>query len=275
MSRALMQALKKNDDLLSAAVRRNKGMFLAMRNDLSQFILQHQKSDGKMAQAASSMKFLESTVKEFITPMGEVRRVLDEAGQNAIEAFQGVDGAESLLQATRTEIATTIDANFDDIAKNMIGVNKNLARALKQEIAVMTLVPKSTETAARVIAEVADRSLAQAETLINTGMASVQRDLHAQALRSIPEDEAMVLYLGPDDGKTRGFCAVLAGLAIKKADIAKLKNGQRGASNVLRHGGGWNCRHRLLPITADFAEARRLRIATRSDILKANSAARR
>jgi len=275
MSRALMQALRKNDDLLSAAVRRNKGMFLAMRNDLSQFILQHQKSDGKMAQAASSMKFLESTVKEFITPMGEVRRVLDEAGQNAIEAFQGVDGAESLLQATRTEIATTIDANFDDIAKNMIGVNKNLARALKQEIAVMTLIPKSTETAARVIAEVADRSLAQAETLINTGMASVQRDLHAQALRSIPEAEAMVLYLGPDDGKTRGFCAVLAGLAIKKADIAKLKNGQRGASNVLRHGGGWNCRHRLLPITADFAEARRLRIATRSDILKANSAARR
>jgi len=270
----ILTEMRRNDKAMDELLKKYGAQIKAITPKLVEFIQQHQDSDGKFRQGVASAKFVKKILSQMGSPLTSgIDKLLSDAGAVAVESFNASPGAPSFMVGQR-EIATVVSGSFDELTSNMLGVSKDLQSALKSELLQLSLVPKSIDTSAKVLSEVIGKSIGQAKSIVNTGMSAVQRDLHEQALDALPEDEAMVLYLGPDDGETRGFCAVLAGLAIKKADIAKLKNGQRGASNVLRHGGGWNCRHRLLPITADFAEAQGMKIAKSSDITAANNAAR-
>jgi hypothetical protein len=60
------------------------------------------------------------------------------------------------------------------------------------------------------------------------------------------------LFRGPRDIKNRPFCAKTAGQVYTLAEIKKLSNGTKDLSNVLRFGGGWNCRHVWSPWPADI-----------------------
>jgi len=57
------------------------------------------------------------------------------------------------------------------------------------------------------------------------------------------------MYRGPKDIKNRKFCEAHVGKVYGLAQIAELKNGMKdGTADVLRFGGGWNCRHVWTPV---------------------------
>jgi hypothetical protein len=58
--------------------------------------------------------------------------------------------------------------------------------------------------------------------------------------------EVVYQYLGPRDQVTRPFCLRLLDRKLTLAEIRKLDNGQ--GLPVLTHGGGYNCRHRWVPV---------------------------
>ncbi|MBU8914007.1 MAG: hypothetical protein KOO61_08300 [Spirochaetales bacterium] len=61
------------------------------------------------------------------------------------------------------------------------------------------------------------------------------------------------IYIGPNDSKTRGFCAELVGGVYSRKEIEAMDNGQTG--NVLTDRGGFNCRHQWLPASDELAAA--------------------
>ena len=78
----------------------------------------------------------------------------------------------------------------------------------------------------------------------------------AQAFILTQADEAKVdnfIYIGPNDSKTRGFCAELVGGVFSRKEIEAMDNGQTG--NVLSDRGGFNCRHQWIPASDDLAAA--------------------
>lgn len=265
---AFTASVQAQDEALAKLVAEYSSKVDAMIPAMVRSIQEHQGSDGKLAQSASSARFIKRLLAQSGRPLVEgLDEFLSKAGDAALD-----DNA--LVGVGRRELGVTLKSTFDDLSKGMIRVSRGLQGALQMELATLAVVPKSHDVAARSLADTIGRSVGQAKTLVLTASSQIQRDLHTQALNQLPTDDAYVIYMGPVDGRTRPFCAALEGKAIRKQDLSRLDNGQRGASNVARHGGGWNCRHRLMPATGSLVRRRGIPIADSTTIARANAAAK-
>ena len=81
------------------------------------------------------------------------------------------------------------------------------------------------------------------------------------------------LYTGPSDGVTRNFCRALVNLVVNDQQMKQLNNNQ--GLNVITSGGGYNCRHSWSPVSEGFIKAAKLNRAKKSDIIKANTGAKK
>lgn len=131
----------------------------------------------------------------------------------------------------------------------------SLNSGLSGLLAQASTSPIPADKLASMAAQLADQPLAQASTLANTALAGMQREVTAQAAEGLPggADDALYLYLGPVDATTRPFCRKYAGKAMTGKELSKIKNGQKLA--VKSYGGGYNCRHSIIPISRAYAEA--------------------
>jgi hypothetical protein len=103
----------------------------------------------------------------------------------------------------------------------------------------------------RDLAYVLDKTQPQIETLYDTAITMYGRQV--DALLSGDDPETPFLYTGPDDEKTRDFCAERVNKVFTRAEIDAMDNGQ--LSNVFLTGGGYNCRHRFMEVSK-FSELR-------------------
>lgn len=136
--------------------------------------------------------------------------------------------------------------------KEVMGKGAPINKALVGLIQEVASSPIRPDQVARAASELIDAPIAQAKTIANTTLAGLQRQTSTQAAEALP-GEAIYLYAGPDDSATRPFCKKLVGKAITEGDLKKLKNGQ--GLPVKSYGGGYNCRHSLIPITMEYAAA--------------------
>jgi hypothetical protein len=90
----------------------------------------------------------------------------------------------------------------------------------------------------------ADKFAGHASTYADTALSVYDRTVHEQAFKAAGVDQW--LYMGPKDAKNREFCARHAGKTYTTAEVAKLDNGTK-LMPVSKYGGGWNCRHILIP----------------------------
>lgn len=240
--------------------------------DIFASINAHRDSEGKLAQTATSASFIRKLLKKASPFAKDLDKFLGGAGGAALATTKDLPFGEELATLSNKELRATIDAGRKSLFKGMNSISKQLEKRLKRELVTLSMVPKSDKTAARVIHEAIEGPLSQARTLMQTSLAGVQRDINKQTFDALPSDDAAMIYMGPNDGATRDFCRALEGKVIKKSDLGEIKNGQKGASDFRRYGGGWNCRHRLMPITLSFAKEMGMEIATQADIAKANAA---
>jgi hypothetical protein len=135
---------------------------------------------------------------------------------------------------------------------------------------------QSMERLAVDIVDTTGASVNRATTEARTALAESHRFTQEVIRKSIdPDDQMFLAYIGPLDGATRGFCDAVAGKFFKAKEFNKLDNGQGVSPRIM--GGGYNCRHRVLPMpgTADQIKALGLTRGTQSDITRANAFGRR
>lgn len=84
-------------------------------------------------------------------------------------------------------------------------------------------------------------SRAQVEALVNTALNTFSRTVTAVQAEQAPA-EALYVYAGPVDGRTRDLCLKMAAAGeLTRAEI------ERAFPGAMRDGGGFNCRHQWLP----------------------------
>ena len=106
---------------------------------------------------------------------------------------------------------------------------------------------------------------AKSRTVTNTVLAGIQR---RAAREKAGGNTRFALYIGPERDKViRPYCAALVG---KVVELDKLPPNGHGLPPT-DFAGGWNCRHSLVPVPADFDGAPR---ATAEDYAKAAAGAR-
>jgi hypothetical protein len=96
------------------------------------------------------------------------------------------------------------------------------------------------------IADLLDASGKQARTLYDTMVSTYSRQVGQIGTTGEP-DEAF-LYVGPDDEKTRDFCAERVDKVFSREEIEAMDNGQ--LPDVMLTAGGYNCRHQFRRVSA-------------------------
>ena len=93
------------------------------------------------------------------------------------------------------------------------------------------------------------RLISNIETEVNTGLQAFSRTVTLTKANDLGVDK--FLYVGPDDEITRPFCQARVGQIFTRAEIDAWDNGQGlPAATYL---GGYNCRHRLRPLSDEKA----------------------
>lgn len=270
---AAMQQTQEATDKLMGEYNRQVAQF---SSDVTQHITQHMDDSGSFKPLVRRSRFVDSLVKTK-SPMllNNIYDLLVQAGTFALGELDALPGAGDIARPSLVALETVAEENYKTIFNDMASVTTGLVDGLKAEIEHLTTHPRSFDLAAKNIASKTNHSVSQAKTLVNTGLAAVQRDVHLETLKGMPDKKRMAMYMGPGpDGVIRPFCKVLVNRVIKETDFDKLKNNQKGASSFRSNGGGWNCRHRLMPVTLAFVRRNNLKPINLTTVDKANTAAK-
>lgn len=160
-----------------------------------------------------------------------------------VRAVQGLDVDLSQVALTRLGAMQTIA--LDDLLQE----GEVVARELHRAVVRATIGKQDPARVLQEVARILDRSEARVRTLYDTTVSIYGRQVEAIAAGDDPETR--FAYVGPVDAKIRPFCLRHIGQVYTRAEIDAMDNGQ--LHNVFLTGGGWNCRHTWMEISA-FSE---------------------
>lgn len=144
-----------------------------------------------------------------------------------------VDSLETLISFDIDKVSSTVGEYVDDVRSTLM---KQVI--LGESIDVDSLVDgKSDEIKARI------------DTELNTAVAGFSRAINQKKAADAGANK--FLYEGPDDGRTRPFCAERVGKIFTLDEIKSWDNDQGLPAEIYL--GGWNCRHRLLAMSDELA----------------------
>lgn len=231
---------------------------------IKEFIRNNKLPDGTLANIALNSQIISSLLVRAGLPLwANFNDELLAMGQLAIQnlASQGLHtdllsgSAGTILNALQTDISDILDPVKDDMATQMTRLSDNLIVEVKGVLERMQVAPVGIGIASADLATRFDIAASQAKTILNTGLAAIQREANIKVgskLESVGVD-VFYVYQGPSDKVTRDFCKKIVGKALTREQIALLKNSN--GSNVFKYGGGYNCRHNWFAMSKSAIEA--------------------
>ena len=189
-----------------------------------------------------------------LTLRREIRQAITDAGLQGLVSRASIDAVSRMADAATGSRLVTAAASLGRVSPSrleamaklmradLLGVGDSLANSLWR--AAMTGLYTNTPTPKIVtaLAKVLDKSRAQAQTLFDTQVSIVGRQIVADA----PEesDRQAYLFVGPVDGIVRPWCLGRLGLVATRGRVEAMGSGQ--LPNPFLAGGGYNCRHSWL-----------------------------
>lgn len=122
---------------------------------------------------------------------------------------------------------------------DLLDEGDEIARALWQAVIRGVFGARDVNAILADLYDIIDASEGQIRTLYYTSVSIFGRQI--EALQAGDDEEAVFLYAGPADTKTRAFCAARVGRVFLRSEIDAMDNGQ--IDNCFLTGGGYNCRH--------------------------------
>tara|TARA_Y100000310_G_scaffold254514_1_gene261588 strand:- start:284 stop:1096 length:813 start_codon:yes stop_codon:yes gene_type:complete len=267
-----MATLNASDDLVANLTNAYATKVGGAGQRMAEAVALHLDDYGQFKKAATSSRFVRGVVKsmasELLAPTADLIRT---SAQYSMGSLASLPNADQIGRVSVLAMEKVAEANYMALAGEMGKVVKGFEATLKRDITALFTNPKPTSITMDLLASSSNKLQAQATTILNTSVASVQREIHATALDAMP-GEPMAIYMGPSAG-ARPFCKVLDGRVIKRKQFSQLDNHQKGARDFGTFCGGWNCRHRLLPVSASYVKRHKLRPINKATISKANRAA--
>jgi hypothetical protein len=198
-----------------------------------------------------------SRVGRLLTLRKEIRNALSEAGYSALVTRASLDAVErmaavaasSTLVARSASLGRVSAARLTVLAKimraDLLGLGDAMAQHVwRAAVASLYTTKPATEIVAS-LAKVIEKSRAQAQTLFDTQVSVVGRQIIASEPKS--SDTQAYLYVGPVDGVVREWCLEQLGMVRTQPKIEALDNGQ--LPNPFITGGGFSCRHSWVAVS--------------------------
>lgn len=225
------------------------------------------------------------------TQLRDVRDLLDDAGLASARAsfFGRFDDIDDLAAETLESAGVDEADRILDEPATRLGIDAAEGRQLRAwEDAIerpmsrrildglqTSLTGESLDSVIARIQEAEGRSVGSATTEARTMIAEYDRSVQEEATQGAERDgfELVRVYLGPEDKITRPFCRELVGKAFDRSEIAALNNSQTSVAPLFS-GGGFNCRHSFVAMSAGAVRDSGVTLGTMADIQAANAAAK-
>lgn len=175
--------------------------------------------------------------------------------RQAVEASSGIDWTA----AARARLDGAIGPVMADAARAF----GDGAEAVTRAVIVGTTGARNTSTVIKQAQDALRTTFSRAATAVDTagmGLARLTVTIsQQQASQETGRGDALFLYTGPRGSILRPFCAEHLGKVFTLAELDALDNGPGQPKPVSVYLGGYNCRHRLAPISLERARAQGLR----------------
>jgi len=162
-------------------------------------------------------------------------------------AFSEVKEGDIFSQADRTTVETLVKFDESVIANKVYQVTDSLSSTLMRQ--VVTGAKLDTN---QLIEDFGSTTANQITTEMNTATSGFYRSMTQAKAKEF--DVEYFAYVGPLDGITRPFCKQRVNKIFTRSQIAKWDNGTNLPADI--YGGGFNCRHDLVPMSKERAEQR-------------------
>lgn len=243
--------------------------------------------DGDARTRAALLRARESDIHDLIRLTGALdlsnqwQVSLDEMDGLALqrEAVQGLNPTARAVDLEALQTVLEHKTRAANLAKEVLGLPGAPAtgrivpatRVIEQGLRSALTLERLDDAIGRIQRDLAVKR-PQAVTLARTELAEYDR-ANSEATAARYGIKAH-LYVGPRDGLTRPFCRalLLTGRWWPQDMILRLDNGQ-GGSGPLFSGGGYNCRHRWVPVVPEIVEERKLKRATLATVREVNASA--
>ena len=202
------------------------------------------------------------SAKEAVKMLGGLESAMEEAGigdqftrirglfaeqyQAVSREFTETTGKVALLgQFARDNINALVDVRLDMASKTISSYLGDVRGAVLDSVIAGRRV-KPTD----ILRSAEGRTFANIKTELNSSLMAFQQVVDLEKAKKAGIER--FLYIGPDDKITRPFCRELVGGIFTLAELRAMDNGQDLPVEVFR--GGYNCRHRLRPISDRLAK---------------------
>lgn len=182
----------------------------------------------------------------------DLRNALSSAGYSdlvtraAIDVVERMAAQAAVVQAGRLGRSTParLKALAELFRADLLGVGDALAHQVWRAAVVATYTRRPATAIVAALARAIEKSRAQAQTLFDTQVSVIGRQIVAEEAQ---EPGQAYLYVGPSDGRVRDWCLDHLGLVMTRPSIEALDNGQ--LPNPFLTGGGYNCRHSWMAVS--------------------------
>ena len=186
----------------------------------------------------------------------QLRELLRRTGYDLL-AFTAVDaGVEAFVasyvgahgEAARELIASAagrLDAMRMLALQDLLGKGDEVATALWRSVMQATFTGRPVSDILADLDSALDVGEGRIGTLFDTEMSIYGRAVEAVGAEDLPDDQ-LFRYVGPNDSKTREFCAEWIDKELTRDEIDELDNEQ--LPDVFLTAGGYNCRHSWIAV---------------------------
>ncbi len=198
----------------------------------------------KAANANRTRKAIEGTLSDSGYP-----QLAEGAYGKRLDTLVGRVLATRRLAQQTARLSGAFDARVQAIKMlhetDLLDEGDEIARALWQAVIRGVFGARDVNDILLDLGDILDASDGQIRTLYDTSVSIFGRQV--EALQAGDDPEAVFLYAGPADKKTREFCRERVGKVFTRAEIDAMDNGQ--IDNVFLTGGGYNCRHTFMEVS--------------------------
>jgi len=231
------------EDVIDAQMRQ-------LRRDLERQIartarrLEKALADGELTRDVETARLIGDELADLLRRNFDTVSTRFEAASRAVVEASAEDlRAEGISDSFTTQSVASLRSQVDGTLDDIATIGEEAAVELRTLIvdAVRSGVAPSLEE----LTSKLDGAAGRAAALMDTGIASFDREVMTQ--QAAEAGVEWFLYDGPSDDLTRPFCAERVGKRYTLESIDRVPN-DTGPNPPSRYGGGWNCRHRLVPL---------------------------
>jgi hypothetical protein len=185
----------------------------------------------------------------------EIRQALEASGYSALITRASLDAVERMAETATGRIVTQgaamgrvsperLRVLAELMRADLLGVGEALAHQVWRSAMLSIYTDRPVSEIVATLAKAIEKSRAQAQTLFDTQVSIVGRQIVAAEPKA--DAEQAYLYVGPVDGIVREWCLSQLGMVRTQPAIEALDNGQ--LPNPFITGGGYNCRHSWMAV---------------------------